>query len=95
MTFQSIVPFTFNGETLYTHSSWFSEKQYNGWSSIPQENKNLAFYYSLSTLSLVGIVTPLSLSSSEKTRSSNQSSAATASSSSVSEAPSWAPTSDG
>ena len=56
MSIQAIVPFSINGENFFTHTSWFSEKQYNGWSSVPEENKNLAFYYSLSTISLVGIV---------------------------------------
>ena len=72
MSLQSIVPISINGESFYTHTSWFSEKQYNGWSSIPAENKNLAFYYSLSTISLIGIVIFLLFSSSEEPPSSNR-----------------------
>lgn len=77
---QAAVPFTFNGEKFYTHTSWFSEKQYSGWTHIPNENKNLAFYYSLSTVSLIGIVCVPLLSSSEGLPSSPPSSPATASS---------------
>jgi hypothetical protein len=51
-----VVPLVLDGETLYTHSTWFSEKQYNGWLSIPTENWNLAAYSSLSTVSFFGIV---------------------------------------
>lgn len=35
MSIQSIVPVQYNGEQFYTHTSWFSEKQYNAWTSIP------------------------------------------------------------
>lgn len=35
MSIQSIVPLQYNGEQFYTHTSWFSEKQYNAWTSIP------------------------------------------------------------
>ncbi len=56
MSVQAVVPFEINGEQFFTHTSWFSEKQYNAWTSIPIENKNLAFYYALSTVSLFGIV---------------------------------------
>lgn len=51
-----VVPLKVNGETLFTHSTWFSEKQYNGWISVPTENKNLALYSSLSTVAFFGIV---------------------------------------
>ena len=66
MSAQAVIPYSLNGENFFTHTSWFSQKQYNGWSSIPEENKNLAFYYSLSTISLVGIVIFLLDSSSEE-----------------------------
>jgi hypothetical protein len=64
MSIQSVVPFEVNGERLYTHTSWFSEKQYNAWSNIPVENKNLALYFSLSTVGIAAIVPLLPLSSS-------------------------------
>lgn len=64
MSIQAVVPFEINGEKLYTHTSWFSEKQYNAWSSIPVENRNLALYFSLSTVGVAAIVScPLSSSS--------------------------------
>jgi len=66
MSVQAIIPITLNGEKYFTHTSWFSEKQYNAWTYIPTENKHLAFYYSLSVVSLVGIVTSLIFSSLEK-----------------------------
>lgn len=56
MSIQAVVPFEINGEKLYTHTSWFSEKQYNAWTNIPIENSNLAFYFSLSTVSIAAIV---------------------------------------
>jgi len=56
MSIQAVVPFDINGDKFFTHSSWFSEKQHNAWVNIPVENKNLALYYSLSTVSLIGIV---------------------------------------
>lgn len=56
MSVQAVVPFEINGERFFTHTSWLSEKQYNAWSSIPEENKNLALYYSLTTASLFAIV---------------------------------------
>ena len=62
MSVQAVVPFDFNGEKFFTHTSWFSEKQYNAWANIPEENKNLAFYYGLSTVSLFAIVKNLSSS---------------------------------
>ena len=62
MSVQAAVPFSFKGENYFTHTSWFSEKQYNGWASIPSENHNLAFYYSLSAVAFTSIVTDLQLS---------------------------------
>jgi len=66
MSVQAVVPFTINGEKYFTHTSWFSERQYNGWTYIPAENSNLAFYYSLSVVSLACIVKYSICSSSEK-----------------------------
>jgi hypothetical protein len=63
---QSVIPFSVGGENFFTHTSWFSEKQYNGWASIPEENKNLAAYYALSTVALAAIVTLSLCSSSER-----------------------------
>lgn len=57
MSVQAVVPFDFNGQQFYTHTSWFSEKQYNAWTNIPKENQNLALYFSLSTVSIFAIVT--------------------------------------
>lgn len=73
----AVVPFTFKGEQFYTHTSWFSENQYNAWSSIPAENKNLALYYGISTIGVVGIVNHHQCSFSERTPLSNLSSPAT------------------
>ena len=58
MSIQSIVPLQYNGEQFYTHTSWFSEKQYNAWTSIPLENHNLSAYYAFSTLAVLAIVAP-------------------------------------
>ena len=66
MSVQAVVPFNINGEQFYTHTSWFSEKQYNSWNNIPVENKNLALYFGLSTIGVAGIVPLPSLSSSER-----------------------------
>jgi hypothetical protein len=77
MSIQSVVPFEINGETLYTHTSWFSERQYNAWFNIPRENKNLALYFSLSAFGVAAIVTQLPLSSSEGRPSSGPSRPAT------------------
>lgn len=44
------------GETLFTHTSWFSERQINAWKNIPAENKNLALYYGLATTFALGVV---------------------------------------
>ena len=78
MSIQSIVPLQFNGEQFYTHTSWFSEKQYNAWTSIPLENRNLSAYYAFSTLAVLGIVQHRSLSSSAKAKLYAESSPATA-----------------
>lgn len=67
MSIQAVVPFDINGDKFFTHSSWFSEKQHNAWLNIPKENHNLAFYYSLSTVSVLSIVKYKSLSFSAKT----------------------------
>lgn len=56
MSLQSIVPYHLNGEQYFTHTSWFSEKQYNAWNNIPVENHNLAIYSGLSTVAVIGIV---------------------------------------
>jgi hypothetical protein len=62
MSLQAVVPYDIEGNKFFTHTSWFSEKQHNAWVNIPVENRNLAFYYSLSTVSLIGIVNVRSLS---------------------------------
>jgi hypothetical protein len=77
MSVQAVVPFNFNGEKFFTHTSWFSEKQYNAWKNIPEENKNLAFYYGLSTVSLFAIVINLACSFSARLPSSDPYSTAT------------------
>jgi hypothetical protein len=64
MSVQAVVPFSVDGEQLYTHTSWFSERQYNAWTNIPKENQNLALYFGLSTVGIFAIVTQLSLRSS-------------------------------
>ena len=53
----SIIDYKINGETYYTHLSWLSTRQKRAWNHIPNENKNLALYYALSTLAVVAIVT--------------------------------------
>jgi len=92
---QAVIPFSVNGENFYTHTSWFSEKQYNGWASIPQENKNLACYYALSTVAVAGIVAFTSCSYSEKLPLWDRSLAAMEKYSLVLEEPTSAVTSDG
>ncbi len=66
MSLQSIVPYHLNGEQYFTHTSWFSEKQYNAWNNIPIENHNLAIYSGLSTVAVIGIVNLEQSSSLEK-----------------------------
>lgn len=52
----SIIDYKVNGETFYTHETWLSSRQRRAWQNVPTENKNLAFYYALSTLAVAAIV---------------------------------------
>lgn len=52
----SIIDYKVNGETFYTHETWLSSRQRRAWHNVPTENKNLAFYYALSTLAVAAIV---------------------------------------
>lgn len=52
----SVIEYKVNGETYFTHETWLSSRQRRAWYNIPAENKNLAIYYSLSTLAAVAIV---------------------------------------
>lgn len=52
----SIIDYKVNGETFYTHETWLSSRQRRAWHHVPTENKNLAFYYALSTLAVAAIV---------------------------------------
>lgn len=55
-TVQAIVPYEINGEKYFTHTSWFSERQYRAFHNIPVENNNLALYFGLSTVACAAIV---------------------------------------
>lgn len=52
----SVIDYKINGETFYTHETWLSSRQRRAWHNIPQENSNLAIYYTLSTVAVVAIV---------------------------------------